>query len=56
MKERSTMPGVGNAKQRLLWRPGNALTVGAASRAAWSKKSGGKGGRNPRGRKPKRRP
>lgn len=53
MKDKSLPPGSGSRKRRLEWRPANALSAGAASRAAWSK-GGGKGGRNPRGRKPKR--
>jgi hypothetical protein len=55
MKQKTTKPGA-SAKKRLQWRPGNALSVGAASRAAWSKKSGARSRRNPRGPQARRVP
>jgi len=55
MTRKSVTPGAGKAKSRTLWRPANALGVGATSRAAWSK-AGKKRGANPRSAKPKHGP
>jgi hypothetical protein len=52
MSRKSTTPGAGKAKDRLHWRPANALNASATSRAAWSK-GGGKRGKNPRSKKAK---
>jgi hypothetical protein len=54
MKNKAMTPGAGSAKRRLQWRPANALSVGATSRASWSK-TGKKRGKNPRGKMAKSR-
>ena len=54
MARKKMTPGSRRAGTRGQWRPYNALAAGAASREGWAK-TAGKGSRDPRGRKQKKR-
>ena len=54
MTRKPPKPETASAKRSDVYRPHNALNAGVASREGWAG-SAGKGSRNPRARKPKKR-